>query len=92
MAEKGEKLAEAEKLSKQSIDDAQLAIDKNAPIPYRTPAEIKKIYQSNYDTYADTYAYILLKQNKPAEALKYQQGVYDRNTAMDAEINEHSGL
>lgn len=89
MAEKGEQLDEAEKLSKQSLNDMQTAIDNPTPIPYRTPAEAKNIYQENYDTYADTYAYILLKENKPAEALKYQQGVYDRNKAMDAEENEH---
>lgn len=89
MAEKGEKLDEAEKLSKQSLDDMQPAIDNPTPMPYRTIAQAKDIYQGNYDMYADTYAYILLKENKPAEALKYQQGVYDRNKAMDAEENEH---
>lgn len=89
MAEKGEKLDEAEKLSKQSLDDMQIAIDNPAPIPYHTSTEAKAIYQGNYDMYADTYAYILLKENKPADALKYQQGVYNRNKAMDAEINEH---
>lgn len=89
MAEKGEKLDEAEKLSKQSLDDMQPAIDNPTPMPYRTIAQAKAIYQGNYDMYADTYAYILLKENKPAEALKYQQGVYDRNKAMDAEENEH---
>ena len=89
MAEKGEKLGEAEKFSKQSLDYVQSAIDHPVPIPFRALTEVKAMYQGNYDTYADTYAYILLKENKPAEALKYQQGVYDRNKGMDAEENEH---
>jgi len=89
MAEKGEKLDEAEKMSKQSLDDAQSVIDHPVPVPFRTLTEVKAMHQSNYDTYADTYAYILFKENKFAEALKYQQGVYDRNKTMDAVENEH---
>jgi peroxiredoxin len=89
MVEKNEKLDEAEKLSKQSLDYAQMAINNPTPMPYRTPTQVKAMYQGNYDMYADTYAYILLKQNKPAEALKYQQGVYDRNKDMEPEINGH---
>jgi len=89
LAEKGERLNEAEKLSKQSLDDVQSAIDNPIPMPHRTLTEVKAMHQKNYDTYADTYAYILLKENKPAEALKYQQGVYDHNKDMDANENEH---
>ena len=89
LVEKGEKLDEAEKLSKQSLDDAQSAIDNPIPMPFRALTEVKAMHQKDYDTYADTYAYILLKENKPAEALKYQQGVYDHNKDMDATKNEH---
>ena len=89
MAEKGEKLEEAEKMSKQSLDDEQAVIDHPVAMPFRTLTEVKAMYQSNYDTYADTYAYILFKENKPAEALKYQQGVYNRNKTMDEVENEH---
>jgi peroxiredoxin len=89
LAEKGERLDEAEKLSKQSLVDVQAAIDNPVPMPFRTLTEVKVMHQKNYDTYADTYAYILLKEDKPAEALKYQQRVHDHNKDMDATKNEH---
>jgi peroxiredoxin len=89
MAEKGEKLDEAEKLSKQSLDYLEPGLNNPQPMAYQSIAGIKKMNQTNYDTFVDTYAYILYKEGRYAEALKYQQGVYDRNTVMDAELNEH---
>ena len=89
LAKKGERLNEAEKLSKQSIDDIQSAIDNPVPVPFRTLTEVRAAHQENYYNYTDTYAYILLKENKPVEALKYQQSVYNHNKDMNAERNEH---
>jgi thiol-disulfide isomerase/thioredoxin len=89
MAKKGDHLNEAQKMSKQSLDYLQPGLTNPAHVAFKTDAQAKEMTQETYDAYADTYALILLKENKPAEALKYQQGVYDRNTAMDPEENEH---
>jgi peroxiredoxin len=89
MAEKGDKLPDAEKLSKQSLDYLQAGLNSPEPMPYYSPKAAIAMNQSTYDTYADTYAYILYKEGRYAEALKYQQDVYDHNTLMDADLNEH---
>jgi len=89
MAEKSERLDEAASLSKKSLVDVQSAIDNPAPRPFRTLTEVKAAHWEDYYTYADTYAFLLLKENKPAEALKYQQVVYDHNKDMNATKNEH---
>ncbi|MDN5288405.1 MAG: resA 6 [Mucilaginibacter sp.] len=88
-AQKGEKLDEAEKLSRQSLDFVQESIKKPVARPYTSLKSAVKNSQSSYDMYADTYAFILYKEGKYAEALKYQQGVYDHNTSNNTETNEH---
>lgn len=86
---KGEKLDEAEKLSRQSLDIVQDAIKNPVANAYSSPKAQVKNDEGAYDMYADTYAFILYKEGKYAEALKYQQPVYDHNTGNYAETNEH---
>ncbi|QXV64495.1 redoxin domain-containing protein [Mucilaginibacter sp. 21P] len=91
--EKGERLEEAASLSKQSLDilDDLYKNDK-APSMYTSPAQARENNRETYNMYADTYAFILYKQGKFKEALKYQQAVYDARKTEDAEINEHYAL
>ena len=86
---KGEKLDEAEKLSRQSLDIIQDAIKKPVASPYNSVKTQLKNNEGAYDMYADTYAFILYKEKKYEEALKYQQPVYKHNTSNNSETNEH---
>lgn len=88
-AKKGEKLPEAEKFSKESLDAVQNMIDNPKPRAFASVTEMREGAKATWDMYADTYAYILCKEGKYAEALKYQQGVYDRSGKDDPEINQH---
>jgi len=88
-AKKGEHLEDAEKLSKQSLD---IVSENMAALPvqsFNSPRQMKKNYEFTYDMYADTYAFILYKESKFAEALKYEQPIVDRSTMVDPEVNEH---
>jgi len=87
-AKKGEKLDEAAALSKQSLDYVAQKMN-GGGMPYYSAAAVKKMYQGTYDMYADTYALILYKQGKAAEALKVQQPIMDRAKEPDAELTEH---
>ncbi|MEO6521677.1 MAG: redoxin domain-containing protein [Mucilaginibacter sp.] len=91
MAKKGEKLDEAAELSKQSLDYTTMKMNSGG-IPYYSAASAKKMYQGTYDSYSDTYAFILYKQGKAAEALKIQQPVMDRSKEPNAELTEHYAL
>lgn len=82
-AEGGEHLEDAAKLSKQSLELTTQSINDPAL------ASFKKRYEGQYDSFADTYAYIMLKQNKPKEALAYQTPVYEHSEGRDAEVTEH---
>ena len=42
-----------------------------------------------FQAYGDTYAYILYKEGKYEEALKYQQKVYEMSNKKGQEVNEH---
>lgn len=88
-AKKGEKLPEAEKFSKQSLDIVQSNIDNPKPRAFASVSEVRDGAKATWDMYADTYAYILCKEGKYAEAAKYQQGVYERSGKDDPEINQH---
>ncbi len=85
-AKKGEHLADAEKLSKHSLDIISEKINNPEGVPYRSSSDMKKFYQQDYDTYADTYAFILAKENRFDEALKYEQPVMDRSTYIDPDM------
>ncbi|WP_428329624.1 redoxin domain-containing protein [Mucilaginibacter sp.] len=88
-AEKDEHLDDAEKLSKQSLDILSEKISNPVGAPYSSASQVKKNNEMSYDMYADTYAYILIKENKFAEALKYEQPVLDHSKTIDGEIYEH---
>jgi len=89
-AQKGERLADAEKLSKQSLDILAEKMSNPEGSMYRSPSMSKKDNQVNYNYYADTYALILLKENKVDEALKYEQKVIDGSgDNIEGEVYEH---
>jgi thiol-disulfide isomerase/thioredoxin len=60
----------------------------NNPLParYNPPSVAKKNIEYAYDLYADTYAYILYKENKFDEALKYEQPVVDHSKTIDPDV------
>ncbi|MDO3627801.1 redoxin domain-containing protein [Mucilaginibacter sp. BT774] len=88
-AKKGEKLDDAAKLSKQSLDMMSSRIANPDRQPYASPAQMKKNYEYSYDLYADTYAFILFKQGKYDEALKYEQPVIDRSKTVDPDEGDN---
>lgn len=89
-AQKGERLADAEKLSKKSLDIVTEKISNPVAAPFYSASQMKKNYESSYDMYADTYAFILFKENKSNEALKYEQPVFDHSgSKVDGEVYEH---
>ncbi len=88
-AKKGEHLDEADKLSKESLDILKEKIDNPVATRFYSSSQVKKNNQYAYDLYADTYAFILYKENKFAEALKYEQPVVDHSKTIDGEVYEH---
>lgn len=88
-AKKGDKLDEALKMSKQSLDIVSEAIAHPEGQPYASPAQMKKNSENSYDMYADTYAYILFKQGKYDEALKYEQSVIDHSKTVDPDVGDN---
>ncbi len=88
-AKKGEHLTDAEKLSKESLDLVKEKIENPVAAPYSSPAQAKKNYEFSYDMYADTYAFILFKENKFDEALKYEQPVIDHSTMIDPDVYQN---
>jgi thiol-disulfide isomerase/thioredoxin len=88
-AKKGEKLDEADKMSKQSLDIVSENMINPPSMGFSSPKQVKKNYEFTYDMYADTYAYILFKENKFGEALKYEQLVVDHSKVVDPEVGEH---
>ena len=73
MAQKNDRIDEAEKLSKQSLEMSKPLTEKPQFISFRAPSQIQKYNLSDYANFQDTYAYIMFKQNKPQEALKHEQ-------------------
>ncbi|UOE47378.1 TlpA family protein disulfide reductase [Mucilaginibacter sp. SMC90] len=88
-AVKGEKLEQAEKLSRQSLDIALEKQKSAEPSPFYTKSEVEKRGKDMYNTYEDSYAYILYREKKYNEALKYQKEVYEYDTENDPTTNEH---
>ncbi|MDB5127520.1 TlpA disulfide reductase family protein [Mucilaginibacter sp.] len=88
-AKKGEHLEDAAMLSKQSLDILDASLNDTDGMMYSTPKQARENNRATYYNDADTYALILLKQGKNAEALKYQQEVYDNTKYPDPEIIEH---
>jgi len=85
-AKKGEHLEDAQKLSKESLDMVSNEINKPEAGPFESPLQVKKNAEYSYDMDADTYAFVLARENKFAEALKYEQPVIDHAKVIDPDI------
>jgi thiol-disulfide isomerase/thioredoxin len=85
-AKKGERLDDAAAISKKSLDIMNDAIANAKGTPAYPVDKMKKNYGLSYDMYADTYAFILAKQNKYNDALKYEQSVIDHSTSIDGDV------
>ncbi|RYZ99510.1 MAG: redoxin domain-containing protein [Sphingobacteriaceae bacterium] len=81
-------LDEAAKLSKETLDIINEELANAKASQFRSVREVQESFRYTYDTYADTYAYILYKQGKYAEALKIQTPVWDRSS-INPEVNAH---
>ncbi|QHS56942.1 redoxin domain-containing protein [Mucilaginibacter sp. 14171R-50] len=92
MAEKGEHLDEAAAFSKQSLDILDADLKNGGSGMYMTAKQMSDNNRATYRNNADTYAFILYKQGKFPEALKYQSAVYEGMAYQDAEINEHYAM
>jgi peroxiredoxin len=90
-ARKGDQLSIAEQLSRLSLDLITKKMNFGS-LPFRSRTEVKKIYQESYDSYNDTYAFILYRQNKFKEALNIQMNLYERSKEVDTSIIEHYAL
>lgn len=82
-ATNGEKLAEAEKLSKQTID--YILANYNVV----SPNALTKENVGMFTVCGDTYAYILWKEKKFAEAVEWQSMVYAGAGDGNTEVVEH---
>ena len=88
MAESGENLDQAEKMSKTSLDlITSLQKNTDEKPDYLTKKQYEKSLKSSYAAYADTYAYVLFKQGKVKEAIAYQEKAHD-SEGRDAQANE----
>ena len=72
LAEKGENLEKAAALSAQSLELIRESGPEERP-EFQTPRQFREMLDYNYSMYADTYAYILFRQGKLEEAVKYQK-------------------
>ncbi|OBX27021.1 AhpC/TSA family protein [Gelidibacter algens] len=93
MAESGENLDQAAKMSKTSLD-LITSLEKNPEDKpdYYTKRQYEKSLKSSYNMYADTYALILFKQGKVKEAITYQEKAQDpkaQDPAMNARYIEY---
>jgi thiol-disulfide isomerase/thioredoxin len=88
-AQKDERLAEAEKLSKQSLDIVTEKMKHPEASPLMSVKSMQKQNKDVYNMYADSYAFILYKEKKYDEALKYQKEVYTDSKDNDPTTNEH---
>jgi len=84
----GKRLDEAEKMSKEAVDIITAKVANPSPSEFTSPKQAKKNAQGSYNAFADTYAYVLWKENKSAEALPYMKAVYDQ-TSDEANSIEH---
>ncbi len=87
-AEAGKHLPDAEKLAKEAVDILDNQIAHPVGSAYASPKMEKGYAESSYNATADTYAYILWKENKSAEALPYMKTAYDR-TSNELNSTEH---
>ncbi|TQD38823.1 TlpA disulfide reductase family protein [Haloflavibacter putidus] len=87
MAEKGENLEMAAKLSKESLEIIKKEQEEqNDRREILTAKEYKENLDNSWGMYADTYAFILHKQGKLDKAISYQEKATKKME--DAEMNE----
>lgn len=73
LAEKGKNLDFAETISKESLDIVKaLQAGQEKKPDYYSQKQYEKSLSGNFVMFADTYAYVLFKQEKLEEALEYQ--------------------
>jgi thiol-disulfide isomerase/thioredoxin len=89
LAEKGEQLDFAAGIAKQALDIVE-SYKTNQPAYFAQypPSAWGDMIKSSYGSYADTYALILFKQGKVAEALSYQQKAVEYGKGKSGEVNE----
>ncbi|MBO3097623.1 TlpA disulfide reductase family protein [Gelidibacter pelagius] len=88
LAESGESLDQAEKMSKTSLDlITSLQKNQEDKPDYFSKKQYQRYLESQYRMYADTYALILFKQGKTKEAIAYQEKAIDAK-ASDADVNQ----
>lgn len=88
LAEKGEDLDFAARISKSSVDLLQELMKNPGEKPvYFSEKQYKENIKGNYAMVADTYALVLFKQGKVKEAISYQEEVHDKE-GRDPEANE----
>ncbi|MGZ3755379.1 MAG: redoxin domain-containing protein [Mucilaginibacter sp.] len=92
MVQKGENLDQAAKLSKQSLDFLKEKMENPVPASYQSPKMQRTNTQYAYDQNADTYAFILYKENKFKEAAEVQQAVYEHSKGEQPDLTEHYAL
>lgn len=77
------------KLSKLSIDIIKEQMKDPKPEQYESPKTAIKDAKANLDMFGDTYAYLLAKQGKLAEAYSYEHPIYIETKGMTVGINEN---
>ena len=78
MAESGENLDQAEKMSKTSLElITELQKNQKDKPEFYTKNQYDQSLKSSYNMFADTYAFILFKQGKVKEAISYQEKAQD---------------
>ena len=89
MVGKGENLPLADSLSKASLGLVQQEMkDRSGKPSYYTDEEWDKTLQGSYSMDADTYAFILFKENKIQDALSWQKKVMDMTQGNMPDENE----
>ncbi|MEO5789760.1 redoxin domain-containing protein [Gelidibacter sp.] len=88
LAESGENLDEAEKMSKTSLElITDLQKNQDDKPEFYTKKQYDKSLKSSYNMFADTYAFILFQQGKIKEAIAYQEKAHDHK-GRDTEANQ----
>lgn len=88
MAETGEQLPLAEKLSKKSLDYIDELRMSDSYLKNYSSSQKEDALNSSYASFADTYAFILFKEGKLKDALAYQEKSVKLNNFSSAEVNE----
>jgi len=82
-------LALMAKMSKLSIDMVKDLIKNPEPRAFESPKTAIKNYKASLNMFSDTYAYLLAKQGKLAEAYSYEHPIYVDTKGMTIGINEN---